>query len=313
MANPVVTYAYINANLRARISKLLPAQALQALAEAASLQETLSLLRDTPYGFIEDIYNRTGDLKLAERDLFKLEIGLYSNVLRHLSGPAAEFTGKLILRFEIENIKNALRVFFDRVVRGRSVEADVHYILYDDILSGVQPDRIVNAESVEQVIAALEPTVYGPVLKQHLAEIPARGTLFRTEAALDRFFYEQVLDSSGKLTPRDRQIAQRLLSLEIDLQNISWVMRLQTFYSLSSGEIGEYLVPHGASFEPQWMKQGGETPASGRNSNRGLKGLCPCSIPCRRTRPRGSRSSNRSSNRFCTTRYRRSLPPIRLQ
>ena len=106
MYGPVAAYSFINAKLRARISKILPEDTFQALARTQSLPEALALLRDTAFSFLEDIYNRTGDIKLAEFDLFNLEVLLYADINRHLSGAAAELSSTLSLRFEIDNLKD---------------------------------------------------------------------------------------------------------------------------------------------------------------------------------------------------------------
>jgi V/A-type H+-transporting ATPase subunit C len=255
MAGPIATYAFINAKLRARISKLLPETAIEALVRAASLQQTLSLLHDTEFSFLEDVYNRTGDLKLAELELLKKEISLYGEVGRYLRGAAAQFTTALALRFEVENLKNALRLFFDRTVRKRSVEDNIHYIILDQICNPVFPERIVNAESVEQVIDILGPTPYGQALDGPLRELETVKSLFRVEITLDRLFYRQLLAKAQELDIRDRTIARRLVGVEIDLQNINWIVRLKNFHNMPASQIAGLVIAKGESVDEQWIRQ----------------------------------------------------------
>ena len=84
MARPLSKYSFINAKLRARISKILPGEMFDQLAKASSLDDALALLRDTPFAGLEDIYSRTGDLKQAELELLKNEIELYRNIRQYL-------------------------------------------------------------------------------------------------------------------------------------------------------------------------------------------------------------------------------------
>ena len=77
MADRLSKYAFINAKLRARISKILPPEALGELARASSLESMLAMLRDTCFSELETTYSSTGDLKQAELKLIEYEIDLY--------------------------------------------------------------------------------------------------------------------------------------------------------------------------------------------------------------------------------------------
>jgi len=70
MASPLAKYAFINAKVRARISKILPDGTFDQLARAPSLEAALALLRETPFAHLEETYAATGDLKQAELELF---------------------------------------------------------------------------------------------------------------------------------------------------------------------------------------------------------------------------------------------------
>jgi len=74
MTSPLRRYAFINAKLRARISKLIPENTFQRMIKSHSLEEALVILKDTPYSILEEIYQKTGDLKLGELELLKAEI-----------------------------------------------------------------------------------------------------------------------------------------------------------------------------------------------------------------------------------------------
>ena len=134
MASPLSKYALINAKLRARISKILPAATLDQMVKAPSLDAALAVLRDTPFAGLEDIYSRTGDLKEAELSLLKTEICLYGDVRKHLHPNSAQLIDALLTQFEIDNLKNAIRVYFDRKIRQRTADTSVHYILHDRII-----------------------------------------------------------------------------------------------------------------------------------------------------------------------------------
>ena len=80
MAGPLSKYSFINAKLRARISKILPDEKFNRLEQAQSLDEALALLRETPFAGLEEVYSATGDLKRAELE-------------RYQAAPSSQFHG----------------------------------------------------------------------------------------------------------------------------------------------------------------------------------------------------------------------------
>jgi vacuolar-type H+-ATPase subunit C/Vma6 len=83
VATALKRYAFINAKLRARISTLLPQDFIDQMIRAKSLTESIQLLKDTPYREAESVYGRTGDLKMAELELFKQELALFTEIGKH--------------------------------------------------------------------------------------------------------------------------------------------------------------------------------------------------------------------------------------
>jgi len=103
MASPLSKYSFINAKLRARISKILPDETFNQLAKAPFLDEALALLRETPFAPLEEIYSGTGDLKQAELELLKNEIELYRSIKQYLHPDSVELVDALLYQFEKEN------------------------------------------------------------------------------------------------------------------------------------------------------------------------------------------------------------------
>ena len=127
MAGPLSKYSFINAKLRARISMILPEEVFEELAKAPSLEAALALLRDTPFARLEEIYSVTGDMKQAELELLKSEIELYRNIRQYLHENSIDLVDALLGQFEIDNLKNAIRIYFDRKIRKRSGDTGIHY------------------------------------------------------------------------------------------------------------------------------------------------------------------------------------------
>jgi len=245
MASPLSKYAFVNAKLRARISKILPDEMFAQLAKAPSLEAALALLREGPFAALEQIYSNTGDLKLAELELLKSEIELYRGIRRYLHVSSKPLVDALLSHFEIENLKNAIRIYFDRKIRKRTVETSTHYVLHDRIIHAIPIDVVLNAESFEEIAGVCQGTPYERIISKYSHVVESEGSLFRMEVAFDHHYYDRLLDAIRRLDRRDREVAMRLVGVEIDLQNIGWIIRLRKFYDLPLEAVLATIVPGG--------------------------------------------------------------------
>ena len=255
MATAIRTYAFINAKLRARISKLLPESLFVQMARAYSLQESLALLRGTPYAVLDEIYRTTGDLKLGELELLKEEVRNFLEVGKYIQGAPFGIVEALLLQYEIENVKNALRLFFDRKIRGRRVDESVLYLLRDRILNEISVDGIVNAENLGEVLQALGSAPYRSIVAERGEAVLSEGSLFRLEIAFDHFYYAHLLSAAGELQSRDRIEALRIIGVEIDLININWIIRFRRFYNLSIQEVMSLIIPGGYHLKSERIQE----------------------------------------------------------
>ena len=255
MARALSKYSFINAKLRARISKILPDEMFDELAKAPSVDTALALLRDTPFACLDEIYSQTGDLKQAELGLLKSEIELYRNIRQYVHQNCEQFIDALLSQFEIDNLKNAIRIYFDRQIRKRSGDSGVHYIIYDRIIHDIPIDIVINADNFEEIAGACEGTPYGQIIKKYYRTVESEGSLFRLEIALDHFYYSNLLSAIGKLDKRDRTIALRLTGVEIDLQNINWIIRFKNFYDLPLEAVLAAIVPGGFNLDKAVMSE----------------------------------------------------------
>ncbi|MEN6423829.1 MAG: V-type ATPase subunit [Phycisphaerales bacterium] len=245
MPGPLSKYSLVNAKLRARISMILPDRTFMQLARAPSLEAALSLLRETSFARLEEIYSATGDLRQAELELLKDEIELYRNVKSHLHRDSIELIDALLCQFEIENLKNAIRVYFERSIRHRLADTSASYILYDQILHDIPFDIVVNAQSFDEIAGVCEGTPYGLIIRKYSHTVESEGSLFRMEIALDHYYYANLLSAIERLDRRDRAIALRLAGVRIDLQNVDWIIRLRNFYDLPMETVMAAIVPGG--------------------------------------------------------------------
>lgn len=247
MTSAVAKYSYINAKLRARISKILPDETFEKLVKAPSLDSALNILRDTDFAELQEIYSTTGDLKKAELELLKKEIHLYTELKRFVHVDLVQFINALLYQFEIENLKNAIRIFFDRKIRNHPADPNIHYIIYEPIIHQIPLDVIINASSFDEVSDVCIGTPFEKIIKKFNETVISEGSLFRMEVAFDHFYYNNLLQSAKKLDDQDREIVSRLTGVEIDLKNIDWLIRMRNFYDMPQEAVLSILIQGGYS------------------------------------------------------------------
>lgn len=245
MAGALTKYSFINAKLRARISKILPEEVFHQLAQAPSVDAALAFLRETPFAPLGEIYDSTGDLRLAELELLKSEIELYRGIRRYLHESSIRLVDVLLSQFEIDNLKNAIRIFFDRKVRGHVDKSAAHYILYEPIGHSIPMDIVVHARNFDEIAGACHGTPYRAIIEKYGPVVESEGSLFRMEVAFDQLYYRDLVSAINALDREDREVAIRLIGVEIDLQNISWIIRFKRFYDLPLEAILAAIIPGG--------------------------------------------------------------------
>ncbi len=254
MKSAVKRYGFINAKLRARISRILPDDFRENLIQASSLEEVFQILEDSDFSELSRVYDRTGDLQAVEAELFHSQIDQYTGIMKHTEDEVAGFVRALTVKLEIENLKNLLRLWFGSRVKKRPMGHRAGYIYKEKILHSVSWDTLINALSFTDILEGLEGTPYRAVLEPYRLAQVEEGGIFRIETSLDRFYYRYLIEQAEKLPSRDRDLVLKILETEVDLQNLSWILRYSRFYRLTVEELAATLLPGGHQFTLQELK-----------------------------------------------------------
>jgi V/A-type H+-transporting ATPase subunit C len=249
---PVRQYGFINAKLRTRLNKLFDEATLEKLRQAPSLAEAIQLLKDTPYRQEVSVYESTGDLKEVEAALWRREIATVAELRRYLKGTLLGFLDGLLLRYEVDIVRNSVRLWFDAHLKRRSIGGEAGYLYQETLVNPFSIDEVVNAEDFDALLEAFKLTPYGQLLEDNRQDIESRAHLFRFETDLDRFFYRQFIESAGRLDATDKRIALRLIAVEVDLRNVDRIARLAFFYPPEKRSQWHIIIP-GGSFSGQLL------------------------------------------------------------
>lgn len=247
MAGSIQDYAFINAKLRARISRFLTPELLDRIEHARTLTEAVELLKGGPYDRLAAAFAQTGDLKMSELALLRMEIAILGELERQVRDRVQGLIIALEMSYDIESLKDCLRLWFDRNLRKRDITESVGYLLREKICYDLQTDRLLAAASLEEVVQILKRTPYAEILAEKAEEVRSTMSLFPIEAALDQFYYRQLNQAIAKLNRADAEVAKRITGVEIDLLNITWITRFKHFYSLPLEQTMRLVIPHGRS------------------------------------------------------------------
>ena len=246
--NPVSVYGFINAKLRAKIGLMRQDFLAESLLKAATLVEAVGVLRDSRYHQVAQVYDQTGDLQQMELVLLQKEIEMYREVQKYLEGSPATFVQQLLGKIEVDNLKNCIRLWYSSIIRHRPIRHRSEYLFKDVILHPIDWTALINATTWDSVLKAVKQTPYWEILKDVTAQSLETNGLFDLECALDRLWYVSLMQSTTALSKQDREVATSIFLLEIDLHNLTILVRHGRYHQMEAGKLRNLLLPWGDVF-----------------------------------------------------------------
>jgi V/A-type H+-transporting ATPase subunit C len=253
----LATYSYANARIRALLSYLLSPPLFSRLLEAKDVYEVMEGLKGTDYKAIQEHFDRgEADLVAIEKEFVIHDLAAYDKVYNSLSGKREkELVFLFIQRYELQELKAALRIWH------KKAPVDIQdYLIDRKIAFAIDFHKIVAAQNIEEIILFLDETPYKTPLLKTRDKFKRTGSVFYLETALDIDYYKRLLACVDTLSGGDRRIARKVLGIEIDIENINWLIRARKYYSLAAGDILEMVIPGGGTISADTVRQasGGE-------------------------------------------------------
>ena len=251
-------YAYCNARIRAFMSRLLEAQVLRRLADTQRVEEFLDILKMTPYeSFVSSLSEGADDVRVFERELTRYDLALFRRVLASFFSSTEKKTVLLVMeRYELNEMKVALRIWHRRAVVNSK-----DFFLGERICRAIDFSQIASAKSFDDILSLTRKTPYGKPLAGQKEAFLKKGSLFLLETALDIDYFQRLSTHVESLGTLDRSIARKIVGLEIDAENISWLLRTKRYYP-DAAETG-WFIPGGSRIrarEADSFFTPGETP-----------------------------------------------------
>jgi V/A-type H+-transporting ATPase subunit C len=247
MSSALSDYGYISAKLKARISTFLSEDRLEQAIASKSLVEAFLPLRGSYLEALEARYAATGDLKAVEADLATLEFEAYSFSTGQIPEPASSFIRAKAQGLHTDMVKGALRLWFDAHVRGRVVDDRTGYLSRGSGARNLDLGSLVNAPTPAAVAEVLAGSFWAAPVSEFLPRAVATGSVFEMESALDRQYFENLFQALDALNRRDRDVAERFVGIDVDIHNITNLIRLRSFNGIAADRTGRYLIDFGTA------------------------------------------------------------------
>lgn len=234
---------YVNARVRSRRAAMLSDEDYRKLIRMGP-SEIARFMEETEYETeINALGTRFSGVDLIEYALNRNLAKHFDDLLEWSEGELYDRIVRYLRKFDVWNVKT--------IVRGIYTESDPEEIQTDLIRAGELDDgtldRLVEVDSIEDVIEILEGTIFADQLDDAYEAYEESGALVPVENALDRAFYENLLADLGR--PREGPEAKyvEFLEAEIDFRNARNALRLAR--SGADLDPAAYYIEGGVLFE----------------------------------------------------------------
>jgi V/A-type H+-transporting ATPase subunit C len=234
-------YEYVAARVRARKAKLFDDDDYRKLVRM-SPNEIARFMEESEYS--EEI-NRLG---ARHEGVDLIEYALYDNMARHFSdivrwseGALRETVVDYLRSYDAWNVKTVLRGVFTGA-KPDEIRAD---LIPAGELDEAFLEGVAELDSVEEVVEELDETVFGDALEEALRDYEDEDVLLPLENAVDRTFYEGLIDGERAAPQSPRGVYSDFLRSEIDVLNVRNALRAAGSEQV---DVGEYFIEGGDLF-----------------------------------------------------------------
>ncbi len=235
---------YVNARVRARRAALFDDDDYRKMIRMG-IGEIARFMEETEYQReMNALGARYDGVDLIEYALNQNLAKHFHDLLTWADGMLYEQIAAYLRKFDAWNAKTAIRGIYS----GADAEE-----IEDDFISAGEFDEaflasLSTADSVEAAVELLEGTIFGEVLEPALVEYQETDVLVPIENAIDRAFYEHLMDGlRGSETTQAQQLYAEFLEAEIDFRNARNALRVA--FSGADIDHSEFFIEGGVLFD----------------------------------------------------------------
>lgn len=227
-------YTFANARIGAMKAELIDGTEMKSLRESRDFEDAFSLLKGTMYG--KDL------AKLSSPSLVEIEGALARDLVKDcetiidsVTGVPKIFFKQYAKKFEIAAIKALL------ILKNSGLKTKEHPLIPHGVMTKQMIEKLVEMETVEEVVEMLKFTEYYAVLHKALSGYKDAKTVYPFIMALDAHVYGRLGRIMEKIYGRDRTSLRQLVGTEIDAKNLLNILRLR---DADEKEAWGWLIPY---------------------------------------------------------------------
>lgn len=226
-------FAYPNARVRARIGRLINEKQFSEILETENLEEFMNYLRGLPD------YAKYVDRFPVEKALESQLAETYETVSKIAPASIREPFRVNLKKWDIRNIKSLITA----KDAGLGAEETLNLLVpFGEIYETLE--ALTDSETVQDVVAGLEGTEYAQVLEDALSEYGETGMILPLEAALDRYYLENMMRAVGSPSDDNTKLLHTYFGTQVDISNIKIILRAKAD-GLSHDDISPYMIQEG--------------------------------------------------------------------
>ena len=228
-------YATTNAITRTMLSELLTRRDFDSIISADSLQTAWLALRKTPYEvWVPEDF--PGTVLGAEKILREVAARRFRRSIHALAGRPHEVGTLLLARWDLDNLEFALRLWYSK---DTTLE---EFLTYPSFVHDIPVYDVAEAETIEEIALLLSNTPYFEALSSSVKVYREKRSVFFVEVALERDYYRRLLKAIRDLGGKDTQQAEKIVSGEIDVLNLSWLTRLVEYHKIPPSDFSRFMI-----------------------------------------------------------------------
>ncbi len=233
---------YVNARVRSRRASLFAEEDYRKLIRMGP-SGIARFMEETEYDReINELGARFSGVDLIEYALNRNLARHFDDLLEWSNGKVYDRIARYLRKFDVWNLKT--------IFRGIYTDSPAETIQTDLIRAGELPDstldRLLEVDQIEDAIDVLAGTQFYDALSEAFDVYEETGALVPLENALDREFYEHLLDDLGRPQEGPNALYVEFLQAEIDFLNARNALRLAR--SGADLDPAEYYIEGGVLF-----------------------------------------------------------------
>jgi V/A-type H+-transporting ATPase subunit C len=234
------SYAYLNAKIRAMISKMLSAGDYEKMLQVDTFEEGVRTLSTTATGseLTELLTKSKVDLVEVDQALTRIFVRAFKLISGYTPSKARAFLETYLGRIDLDGLKTVIRAVHNRMRKDEALK----FVVSTSEKTRNEFARLVEAQSVAQLVEEVRDRTLKEALMKTFPLYESTGSTVPLESSLDKTLYGMLWDLIRKLNRIDRAHAEELIGYRIDLSNMLVALRCKQL-GLGSSAFELLIVP----------------------------------------------------------------------